>query len=190
MNKKIGILGALALVSAIVAFLVVPVLATPGDANDPLVTRRYVDDRIAELSAEIALLRNILATVAPGTVPGTVAPAPDATAPGAGGLGPCVCTPGAGAYYGWQGTWTVLNAAAGGTIIFEGGADFIVRSGGANAISTNPFVGIPDLTAGVDVLNGQAIGLNHLMMVPQTDGRGITFTESSWIMIRGAHTVQ
>jgi hypothetical protein len=80
----------------------------------------------------------------------------------------------------------VLNPQAGQIIIFDEGAEFILRGGRGTAVTGVD--GILNVTAGVDVTNGTEISLNHLMMIPRTDGRGVHFHTESWIMVRGDYT--
>jgi hypothetical protein len=78
----------------------------------------------------------------------------------------------------------VLNPQAGDILTFVEGTEVILRGGRAIAL-TGIYNGIPDVTAGEDIMNGEDIGLNHLMIFPRTDGRGMIFTYESWIMMRG-----
>jgi hypothetical protein len=83
--------------------------------------------------------------------------------------------------------FTVLNPQAGQILTFDAGTEFILRGGSAVAL-TGIYNGIPDVTAGTDVMNGERIGLNHLMIMPVADGRGIVFQSESWLMVRGGYT--
>ncbi|MCL2217637.1 MAG: hypothetical protein FWB91_11550 [Defluviitaleaceae bacterium] len=198
MNKKmLGIITVVAvlLVSA-AAYLYMPIMAQPGDANDPLVTRRYVDDRISQLEDEIAVLRHLLTGIPPGgTLPGTGGATPGA------GLGAAdmdalfaevmlyfelmygeMLRAAAGVT-----PFDALHVPAGTTMVFERGAEFILRTGQGRVVAGPN--GIVDATAGRDVGNGEELSRNHLMMVPATDGRGVTFTTDVWIMIRGGYQI-
>ena len=53
-KKKLGIIAVTVLVLSTLTYLYIPIMAQPGDANDPLVTQRYVDDQIARLEEQIA----------------------------------------------------------------------------------------------------------------------------------------
>lgn len=70
--------------------------------------------------------------------------------------------------------------------VLEGkaGAMVVVRRGSATVKdpTTN---GIPDLTAGTDLFDGQAVPLNHLLLIPRSDGRGIVARGPVWVMYRG-----
>ena len=200
--KSILVVVAMVAILAIAHF--VPIIAQPGDASDPLVTRRYVDDRVAQLTAEINNLRNIVNSIAPGSVSGatggnftnadrdalfadimvyfetmygdmlrTVAALAEATDP----------TPGTAQMVPFE----PLFVPAGRTLIADGGTEIILRSGQAIAISGPD--GLVDATAGVDIINGRAIPLNHLLLVPRTDGRGMRFTTDAWLLIKGGHQI-
>ena len=154
--------------------------AQPGDAHDPLVTRSYVDRRINELNAQIARLE---AMITGGQAPPHAPPAqaPPAQPPADNQL-PQV-TPGGATVVPFH----IYYVPQGQRIYFEAGAEFILRSGNVSAVTgQNGFV---DITAGRDVLNGETIYHNHLLLVPVTDGRGLHFYTSGWIMIKGGYQV-
>ena len=199
MNKKsIAALALSVLAIGLLVYTQSPIQAAvqPGDAGDPLVTRRYVDSRIAELSAQIARLEAALAggqTIqqAPGAPPpADGAPPAGATVDAAdellmevlrlmeerGYLGAGQVVP-----------FSIYSVPQGQILFFEAGAEFVLRSGSVSAITgPNGFV---DVTAGRDVLHGETISHNHLHLVPATDGRGLMFNTSGWIMIKGGYRV-
>jgi len=188
--------------------------AQPGDTNDPLVTRRFVEDRIGPLNQEIQNLRNIIASIDPNLVN-----------QGSGGTGGSGST-GSGnftdadrdamfadlmvyfeAMYGdMRARIEVLEAAtdptpvtaqvvafeaiyvpAGRSLIADAGVEFILRSGNATALSGPD--GMVDATGGRDIVNGQAIPANHLLLVPRTDGRGFRANSGVWVMIKGSYVI-
>lgn len=65
----------------------------------------------------------------------------------------------------------VIKLESGQTLYGGAGAEFIVRTGKA-LVYTSDENGIADLTAGKDILNGEIIELNHLLLFPR-DGRAI-----------------
>ncbi|MUG68073.1 hypothetical protein GNP94_18995 [Paenibacillus campinasensis] len=77
-------------------------------------------------------------------------------------------------------------------LVADAGTEFIVRSGNA-VIYTEDANGVADLTAGVDLLNGQAAPKNHLLSFPR-DGRGIQVkpgqTNGLIVMVRGGYTIK
>ncbi|MCL2576831.1 MAG: hypothetical protein FWE27_02110 [Defluviitaleaceae bacterium] len=217
-SAKLGVFALIAVLLAAFAHFYVPTSAAqPGVDTDPVVTRSFVETRIAQLSAEIELLRGIIANISPGSLPNvtpapTQTPSPSPVAPSTANLsqdeedelfalvmyyfetvygerldaalrnipGP------AGEPH--SSVFTVLNPQAGQTITFNAGTEFILRSGRAVAL-TGPNNGIPNVTAGADIMNGQNIEHNHLMIIPVTDGRGIVFQTEAWLMVRGGYTI-
>lgn len=86
----------------------------------------------------------------------------------------------------------VVTLKPGKILIANAGAEFIVRSGKA-VIYTQDSNGVADLTAGVDLLNGQAAPSNHLLSFPR-EGRGIKVKDgvnsNLVVMVRGGFTLQ
>lgn len=76
-----------------------------------------------------------------------------------------------------------------GTIIhLEANSQFILRSGKATAIAGKGG-GLSDLTDGHDLITGETITKNHLLLIPNTDGRGVKMTEYGWVMISGSYSL-
>lgn len=82
-----------------------------------------------------------------------------------------------------------LQLQAGQKLIGGEGTEIILRSGEAVAID-NGANGVSDLTDGKDLRSGNKISLNHLLMVPRADGRGLQATTEGWVMIRGNYTIE
>ena len=188
MNKKSTVTLCLSLIAiTLLVYTNIPNLAgaQPGDAHDPLVTRRYVDNRINELTAQIARLEAMITggQAIPHVPPAHAPQAPAAHAPPAGPVQEAPATGVVGVVVPFQ----IYNVPAGRTIYFEAGAEFILRSGNVSAVTG--YNGFIDITAGRDVLNGETIYHNHLLLVPVTDGRGLYFHTSGWIMIKGGYQV-
>jgi len=227
-NHNKIILGATAVVVLIMAMFVyiyVPAdAAQPGDAQDPLVTRSFVQREISQLEAEIAQLRAVIAGLAPGAQLLPPQQAPPAGSTGGGftqadrdalfadvmlyfevvyGTQMNAITaalenladinlPGPGEFQIPDfeiPVFTSITMQAGQSIIFEAGAEFIMRGGHATIIAPDANIGIPDITVGRDIMHGARASDNHLMIVPRSDGRGVYFHERSWIMVRGGHTI-
>ncbi|MGI6605065.1 MAG: hypothetical protein ACOX2S_08565 [bacterium] len=83
----------------------------------------------------------------------------------------------------------VLELEAGETLRAEAGAEIILRAGKAVAV-TGPQGGIADLTAGRDIQAGEVIPANHLLLVPRSDGRGLTTSTPVVLLVRGGVTVE
>ncbi|MCL6601886.1 MAG: hypothetical protein K6T94_03345 [Paenibacillus sp.] len=137
----------------------------PGTADDPVVTKSYVDQQIQK-----ALQGGTVSTPSP-----IVTPTPT-QAPGSGSTDGVV----------------IVDVKPGQTLIASAGAEFIVRAGKA-IIYSNDANGVADLTDGKDLTNGQAAPSNHLLSYPRA-GRGISVqngqTLGLTVMVRGGYTLQ
>lgn len=85
--------------------------------------------------------------------------------------------------------WEVVFAEAGKTIIGGQGTEMILRSGKAVAVCEGEN-GLSDLTGGADIMNGSNIGLNHLLLIPRADGRGIKCTTDAYVMVLGFYEIK
>ena len=84
--------------------------------------------------------------------------------------------------------FSVLELKKGQTIIAEKNAEIIIRSGKVEAIAGESG-GISDLTEGLDLQSGDEIALNHHLLIPRSDGRGIeVINDDTFIMIKGNFT--
>ena len=157
----------------LLSHLYAPVIAQPGTSSDPLVTQRYVDERIAQLQAQIDLLES---QIAPPTGGISQAQLTAIVAEVTQAVNAAQVVP-----------FTPLFVPRGSTLIAEAGVEFILRSGTAYVIAGPN--GIVDVTAGIDIANGQRVSQNHLMLVPATDGRGLYFATGAWLMIKGGYII-
>ena len=84
----------------------------------------------------------------------------------------------------------VVELKPGETLLAGEGAEFIVRNGKAVIVSPNPN-GVPDITDGVDLKADTIVPNNHLLLFPREDGRGIKPHESQkdtvFVMVRGKY---
>ncbi|WP_270406784.1 hypothetical protein [Paenibacillus timonensis] len=110
---------------------------TPGTADDPVVTKSYVDQAIQQ---------------AIGGGGGSTAPSMPST--GSSGSSPSDA--------GIQ----IVEVKPGKILIAAAGAEFIVRSGKAVIYSADSN-GVADLTDGKDIPNGGAVANNHLLSFPR-----------------------
>lgn len=84
--------------------------------------------------------------------------------------------------------FNVITVKAGKTLIGKEGTEIVLRSGSSTIYSPVQF-GVSDVTAGKDLLNGQSVPLNHLLIIPR-DGRGIKAKTESVYMIKGEYTIK
>lgn len=88
-------------------------------------------------------------------------------------------------------TFELITLGENETILCEAGAEIIVRSGRSIIVTSESSTGgISDLTLGKDLVNGEQISNNHLLIVPKGDGRGIKATITGAVMIKGKYTKQ
>ena len=85
-------------------------------------------------------------------------------------------------------TFSPMELTAGQRLIGGEGAEIILRSGEATAID-NGSNGVSDLTSGTDLMTGNQVATNHLLLVPRDDGRGITAITDIWVLVRGNYTI-
>jgi len=69
------------------------------------------------------------------------------------------------------------------------GTEIIVRSGTARAVASASG-GVCDVTGGKDLAQGERVPLNHLLIVPRTDGRGISADTALFVMVRGPYVIK
>jgi hypothetical protein len=143
----------------------------PGTADDPVVTKSYVDQQIQKVLSGGAV-------TTPTTPVATATPSPS-IAPTA------IPSPVS------SNESVIVDVKPGQTLIASAGAEFIVRAGKA-VIFSQDSNGVADLTDGKDLTNGQAAPSNHLLSFPR-DGRGITVQEGQTlglvVMVRGGYTL-
>lgn len=142
--------------------------AKVGTASDPLITLSYLQN-----VAVPQLESSILAKIAAGTV------SQQSNNPAA------AQTSG--------GSYIVLELSRGQTVVSKTGSLEIIARPGTVASVTSPFgdQGLADLTDGTELLGGQNVPLNHILLVPRNDGRGITVVSlKAYVMVRGDYEIR
>lgn len=86
-------------------------------------------------------------------------------------------------------SYKAVQLAAGQKLIGKEGTEVILRSGEAAAID-NGANGVSDITGAMDLMTGQSVAQNHLLLIPRSDGRGIQAITEIWVMVRGTYKVQ
>ena len=180
-KKLILVAAALLSVTSIMA-----VNASPGAVNDPLVSRSYVDRRISEVMTFIgeifqppqtnplteedlqnavnSAINSALAT----TVEISVNAALEATANNA--------------------NFVPVRATYGDVLVGHEGSELILRAGTAIGYVQDQN-GMVNATTGQEILDGAAIYINNLILIPR-EGRGVTVTsDEAWFMIRGGYNL-
>lgn len=85
--------------------------------------------------------------------------------------------------------WKVADLKTGQVLQCRAGTEFIPRRGQAVVVDTIGN-GIPDVTAGEDIYAGSVAPLNHLLIVPRDDGRGVKAKSPAVVMYRGEVTIR
>lgn len=70
--------------------------------------------------------------------------------------------------------------------------EIILRSGQAKVVSSYVDMGLSDASNGANLLDGNEITLNHLVIIPRgSDGRGIKCASTEiWVLVRGEYTIE
>lgn len=137
--------------------------AAPGDSSDPLITLSYITETLVpEIDAKIDQ-----------EVIKKVDEAMDNHHSNEGG----------------SSSFVLVNVKANQKIIGDEGTEFVVRAGEGTILATQNG-GVADLTSGVDLPSGTAIPLNHHLLSPRDDSRGLHFTTSGIVMIKGKYSVK
>ncbi|HOV80711.1 MAG TPA: hypothetical protein PK728_11520 [Bacillota bacterium] len=85
--------------------------------------------------------------------------------------------------------WKVADLKTGQVLQGRAGTELIVRRGRAVAVDSTAN-GIPDVTEGADIRAGEAVPLNHLLVIPREDGRGIRALSAVVVMYRGGAVIK
>lgn len=94
-----------------------------------------------------------------------------------------------------DGGFEIIQLQTGKVVLGKAGCEIILRSGTAKI---NSYVspegienGLQDITDGVDLKAGANCPMNHLLLVPRTDTRGITTTSDEvYVMVRGGYEIK
>jgi len=142
----------------------------PGTSTDPVVTKSYVEKRLSEISAvldkKIEQLSERVDSV-------------EAAAENGSGSGPAAA--------GAPPAFVVVELADGDVVTFGENTQVILRGGAATAIAAEN--DLPDVTGGTGLGLGHKVPLNHLIIIPKKDGRGMKIVDKAWLMIAGQYTV-
>lgn len=166
MNKKLKAVAAIALLSVTSLHAADSKIGTE---SDPLVTKSYVDQKIASalsgeskdlesrLSAQEELMSILSQELAALKEQGSS-------------------------------SFEIVNVPAGSIIYGKQGSEMIIRSGEGSIIASSAG-GVQDVTDGVDLAGGVKAPKNNLLIIPREDGRGIMASKTMVVMVRGGYTI-
>lgn len=141
----------------------------PGTADDPIVTKSYVDQQIQQ-----ALKGGSSNFPSQGSTDSSSNAQAGNTAASS------------------SGEVKIVEVKPGQKLIAAAGAEFVVRAGKA-VIYSEDQNGVADLTDGKDITNGGIVTNNHLLSFPRA-GRGIQHQEGQThpltVMVRGGYSIQ
>ncbi len=85
----------------------------------------------------------------------------------------------------------VLELKAGQSVIGQAGTEFVVRVGSTYCLADPATTkgGIADLTGGVDIKHMEPIPLNHHLVIPRSDGRGLLAQTDFFILVCGQYQI-
>lgn len=157
----------------------------PGTADDPVVTKSYVDQKIAQAIKGETPASSTTSTTTNTATPTTSA-ASNVTKSGASSIDK------ASTAVGQNEELKVVDVKPGQKLIAKAGSEFILRNGYAVVYSMDAS-GAVDITSGTEIIHNQAVEKNHLLSFPR-EGRGIQVKEGQKfglvVMVRGGYTVQ
>ncbi|MDN4079183.1 hypothetical protein QYF52_14630 [Paenibacillus polymyxa] len=157
----------------------------PGTADDPVVTKSYVDQKIAQAikgggtaSSTSSKTTSPTASTANSTTSNTTSSVTSNAAKSS--------------TVEQTEALKVVDVKPGQKLIANAGAEFILRNGNAVVYSMDAS-GAIDITSGTEIVHNQAVEKNHLLSFPR-EGRGIQVKEGQKfglvVMVRGGYTVQ
>ena len=86
-------------------------------------------------------------------------------------------------------SYALVSLTKGQTVVAKGCMELILRSGEATAITVDD--GLSDLTAGKDLASGEELSLDHYIINPIGDGRGIlVVSDSAYVLVRGEYEIK
>ncbi|QQY80029.1 hypothetical protein EDD65_101153 [Keratinibaculum paraultunense] len=89
----------------------------------------------------------------------------------------------------------VVEILAGQSIIGKEGTEIILRGGTGNGPGKAKIIalgkdGLSDLTVGKDLKKDEEVPLNHLLIVPRDDGRGVYALNDSVFLVKGRYEIR
>jgi len=150
--------------------------ASPGSAEDPLVSKSYVDEQIKKAlsGSSEELGEEQIEAIAKEVVSEMLA-----NTDYSGNNGNAVVYKEAAAY-------VPVNVAAGSVVLGHEGTEMILRSGNAQAFVPGTD-GIVNATTGAELQDGAFVEKNNVLIIPRFDGRGVLAESDCWLLIRGGY---
>lgn len=150
----------IAAVVLVLALTFTVVLAEPGGADDPIISKSYIDNVL------MPQIKDYIESRLKGVVPEKDENKGETTAE----------------------SFKVVSMSKGQKMTCDAGCELILRMGQAQIFATEKG-GLADTTAGYDLANKANMPSNHLLIVPVGDGRGIIAQNDVLVMVKGSYTL-
>lgn len=181
MKKKL--ITVLICVIVCIALAITVFAAQVGSAEDPLVSKSYVDDKISQVlevlgnnsnSSSASISQEERDKLKAEIIAELGASKEDLT----GGSVPVE-----------NNSYVPVYVKVGQTILGGEGTEMILRSGKAEIYITG-VAGIVNATTGKEMTNGSKASWNNIMIIPRNDGRGFKVTEAAWFLVKGDYEIK
>jgi len=164
--KTIGAL--LAFVLTVAGAVALLAQGAPGSDMDPVVSKSYVDMRIEQVMALMGGAQPAADNIDADTLRESILSELRTESVAA---------------------FTPVRAELGQVLLGGEGAEIILRSGRAAGFVTGEN-GLVNATEGSEVMNGYDVPVNHLLLVPRDDGRGlVVMSDEAWFIVKGGYQI-
>lgn len=143
----------------------------PGSPADPLVSKSYVDSLVSQLASKSYVDTQI----------SQLAPKSSADAQASQQV--------LKTYVDSLMAFQVVNVPKGQMLVGDAGTEIILRAGEATIVASANG-GVTDVTGGKDLAQNMAAQLNHLLIIPRTDGRGLVARTDIVLMVKGTYSLK
>ncbi len=146
------------------AQIVYGVVIEPGSQQDPIITQSYLEQVIQQrneyIDKNISDLSERLNELEQNATPGQGAE-----------------------------QFIAIEVIAGQKLIGGAGTELILRTKGATIISSDNG-GVADTTIGKDLITGEEMPPEHLLIIPRDDGRGFVASNNVWVLVKGSYVIE
>lgn len=160
-GKKIG------MVLLVIGIFLYPVFATAGSEQDPIVSLSYFNQRLAMVNDTLLQRIEALEILVANGVSGSSQSGTNDS----------------------YSKFKVVQLQSGSQLLLGDSSELIVRSGDAWIIANLYGDGLSDITDGLDLKGGVKAPLNHLLIAPRDDGRGVSCHSEVYVMVKGSYNV-
>lgn len=169
------------------AFFAAPAMSSnsePGSPGDPLVSRSYVHEVIADLATKTYVDERLASINLDQQITAKLANIPDTDT-----IRKTVETTVASQVSALT-SFQVVELPAGHILIGEGGTEVVLRAGYVTVtLLPEAKGGILNVTTGEDHSADTWVQRNHLLVIPRSDGRGLLAKSDAVLMVKGPYTI-